>query len=294
MATIPKEILEEIRRIEIHAGHLAEDMLAGAYRSVFKGQGMEFEEVREYVPGDDVRSIDWNVTARFNHPYVKIFREERELPIFLVVDISLSSMGGSGKTIKREMAAKVAALLCFSALKNNDKIGLILFSDNVETYVPAKKGFRHVLRIIRDILITEPKKTTGTNLQKSIDFLIKIQKRTSIVFVISDFLAPTCGKELASLARRSDLIGINIIDPWEIKLPNFGLVEIMDPETNEIKTVDFSDKTYQTWYEQEMAKKRNEWKKTFMKAGGHFVPLKTTESAVDVLRKFFKFRKSRL
>jgi len=288
---IPKEILEEIRRIEIHAGHLAEDMLAGAYRSVFKGQGMEFEEVREYVPGDDIRTIDWNVTARFNHPYVKIFREERELPIFLMVDISASSMGGSGNMLKRQFAARIAALLSFSALKNNDKTGLILVSDGVEKYVPPKKGFRHALRIIRDCLIEKPKHP-GTDFKQALDFLIQIQKRNSIVFIISDFLSPLCGKELASLSLRADVIGINILDPWEINLPKLGLTTIRDPESGQDLMVDFSDPRYESWYKDEMLKNREAWKKAFLKAGGHFITVPTDGSAVDALRKFFKFRRA--
>lgn len=293
MAEVPKEILDEIRRIEILSGHLAEDLLAGAYHSVFKGQGMEFEEVREYVQGDDIRTIDWNVTARFNHPYVKIFREERELPLYLAVDISPSSMGGSGAKIKRQTAAIITALLSFAALKNNDKSGLVLFSENVEKYVPPRKGFRHALRIIRDALITEPK-GSATDLKKCIEFLINIQKRTSIIFIISDFLAEPRGKELRALASRSDVIGINVVDPWEVELPKIGLTEIIDPETKKTMIVDLSDESYQSWYSQEGAKNREEWKKTFIRAGGHFITVRTDEQPADALRKFFKFRKSRV
>lgn len=292
MTTIPKEILEEIRRIEIQSSHLAEDILAGAYRSVFKGTGMEFEEVRDYVPGDDIRSIDWNVTARFNHPYVKIFREERELPIILMQDISTSTLGGSGKTTKRKAAALIAALLSFSALRNNDKVGLLLFSDIVEEYLAPRKGFRHVMRAIRDVLIFESKKR-ATDMLSALQFLIGTNKKSAIVFIISDFLAPLRGKELSSLAARADVVGVCLVDPWEVQIPPLGLALLKDPETNESGYVDLDSEAYGIHYAARLQQNRDSWKKSFLKAGGHFLTIRTDEHPADALRKFFRFRKSR-
>ncbi|CRX37397.1 DUF58 domain-containing protein [Estrella lausannensis] len=292
MATIPKEILEEIRRIEIQSIHLAEDLLAGAYRSIFRGTGMEFEEVRDYVPGDDIRSIDWNVTARLNHPYVKVFREERELPIIVTQDISTSMLGGSGKSTKQKVAATLTALLSFSALRSNDKVGLLLFSDKVEGYLSPKKGFRHVLRVIRDVLISSSKESK-TDMLSAIKFLISTQKKAAIIFIISDFLAPLRGKELAALSKRADVVGLCLVDPWEVQVPPLGLTLIKDPETGITDYVDLASPEYPLPYSEALQKNRDEWKQCFLKAGAQFLTVKTDESPVNALRKFFGYRKVR-
>src|SRR5437899_2779244 len=208
------EILKKIRRLELKTRGLVEAAFAGQYRSVFKGRGMNFEEVREYQPGDEVRTIDWNVTARFGHPYIKKFTEERELTVMLIVDVSASGNFGSVNLSKRELAAEVACLLAFSAIRNNDKVGLILFSDHVEHFIPPKKGRLHTLRLIRDILFFEPK-GRGTNPGEALSYLNRIVTRRSVVFMVSDFQAPDFSRELSVSSRRHDLIAVTVVDPKE-------------------------------------------------------------------------------
>jgi len=215
---IPKELLKQIRRIQIRTSHLVNDVLAGQYESVFKGQGMEFKEVREYQPGDDIRSIDWNVTARTGRPFVKLFTEERELTVMLVVDVSGSGIFGSQEKLKNEMAAELCALLAFSAIKNNDKVGLIMFTGDVEKYVPPKKGRPHVLRVIREVLYYEPV-NRGTDLVAALEFLNRVTTRRCVVFLVSDFMAEGYEKVLRVVSKRHDVIAVTITDPREEALP---------------------------------------------------------------------------
>ena len=236
---IPRETLKKIRRIEIRTRRSVNDVFAGRYHSVFKGQGMEFEEVREYVPGDDIRSIDWNVTARTGSPHVKKFTEERELTVMLLVDISASNRFGSTAQLKRDLAAEVAAVLAFSAIANHDRVGLILFSDRVEKHVPPAKGATHVLRVVSEILNAKPA-SPKTDLEPALRFLNQVVRRRSVAFLISDFIAPSCEHLLRVTARRHDLVSLVIGDKRESALPAVGLVDFEDAETGRRIVVDTS------------------------------------------------------
>jgi uncharacterized protein (DUF58 family) len=238
---LTRELLKKIRKIEIVTERLVRDRMAGQYHSVFKGSGIAFSEVREYMPGDDIRQIDWNVSARMNEPYVKLFIEEREMTVLLLVDMSASGRFGSREQEKRELAAELAAILAFSAIKNNDRVGLIIFTDEVERYVPPKKGKKHVLRVISEILSFEPR-SPRTNLGVGLEFLGRIARRRAVTFLVSDFLAPPAQYEraLRIAARRHDLIPVTVTDPLEEALPSVGLVELEDPETGELVVFDTS------------------------------------------------------
>jgi uncharacterized protein (DUF58 family) len=237
---IPREIFKKVRQIEIRTNREVTDVLGGQYHSVFKGRGMEFEEVREYLPGDEVRSIDWNVTARFGHPFIKKFKEERELTVMLVVDVSASGQFGSVRQTKNELAAELAAVLAFSAIRNNDKVGLIMFTDQIEKFVPPKKGRRHVLRVVREILAFQPK-GRGTDLQLALDYLNRVQSRRAVTFVVSDFQVTneeSVRKKLRVASKRHDVIALSLRDPREEELPAVGLLELRDAETGERALVD--------------------------------------------------------
>src|SRR5512136_2662250 len=259
---IPREILKKIRQIEIRTNRLVSETLAGQYHSVFKGQGMNFDEVREYQPGDEVRSIDWNVTARMNHPFVKKFVEERELTLMLVVDASGSGRFGSHAQSKRELAAEIASVLAFSAIRNNDKVGLILFTDEVEKFIPPRKGRRHVLRVIREILFYEPQRR-GTNLEGAIEFLSRVTSHRAIVIVLSDFMEPGSALQVAryhrqgrtgahglahrsytalrQVNRRHDLVAVHILDRYEMEMPALGRLVLKDAETGEVMEINTGD-----------------------------------------------------
>ena len=232
MTRDPKEILKKIRRIELRTRRLVNSMFAGQYHSVFKGRGMNFEEVREYAPGDEIRSIDWNVTARMNAPYIKKYTEEREMTVMLLVDVSASGIFGSVELSKRELAAEVASILAFSAINNNDKVGLILFTDRIELFIPPKKGRLHTLRLIREMLYFEPE-GRGTDLAGALDYLNLVVSRRSVVFMISDFLAPDFTKALTVSSKRHDLVAMPVIDKGESELPNVGIITLEDAETGE-------------------------------------------------------------
>src|SRR6267378_5552027 len=260
---IPREILKKIRQIELRTNRIVTETLAGQYHSVFKGQGMNFDEVREYQPGDDVRAIDWNVTARMNHPFIKKFVEERELTLMLVVDVSGSGLFGSRDQSKRELAAEIASVLAFSAIRNNDKVGLILFSDEVEKFIPPRKGRKHVLRVIREVLFFEPQRR-GTDLNGALEFLLRVTPHRAIAVVISDFIGSPAvtgrrGRKLrpqimlleslaqASFAmlrqanRRHDLVAVQIADRYELELPSLGRLVLTDAETGEVVEVNTND-----------------------------------------------------
>jgi uncharacterized protein (DUF58 family) len=234
---ISKELAKKVRYIQIMTNKAVNDVLAGEYHSVFKGQGMEFDEVREYQPGDEIRTIDWNVTARTGHPYVKRFREERELTLLFLVDLSASGRFGSVKNMKNEVATELCALLAFSAIKNNDKVGLVVFTEEVELFIPPAKGTTHVLRLISELLSFEPKKK-GTRIRAGLDFAARILNRRSIVFLISDFFDKDYDRTLRILSRRHDLIALSVNDPREYELPDVGLLDLQDAETGATVTID--------------------------------------------------------
>lgn len=234
---ISKELAKKVRYIQIMTNKAVNDVLAGEYHSVFKGQGMEFDEVREYQPGDEIRTIDWNVTARTGHPHVKRFREERELTLLFLVDLSASGRFGSVKNMKNEVATELCALLAFSAIKNNDKVGLVVFTEEVEMFIPPAKGTTHVLRLISELLSFEPKKN-GTKIRAGLDFAARILNRRSIVFLISDFFDKEYDRTLRILSRRHDLIALSVNDPREYELPDVGLLDLQDAETGATVTID--------------------------------------------------------
>ncbi len=268
---------------------MVESVLSGEYQSVFKGRGMEFSEVRTYMPGDDIRSIDWNVTARMGGPYVKKYVEERELTVMLVVDASSSGSFGSVKQFKDEIAVELCALLAFSAIKNNDRVGLLIFTSEVEKYIPPKKGKNHVLRVIRELLYFKPSKK-GTKIAEAMSYLNRVQRRKAVVFCVSDFLDSGFEAPLRVAAQRHDLIAVTIVDPRELTLPNVGLIELEDPETGQTMLVDTGRKAVRDAYNRE-AIKHKETLSSFFKAHGiDEIPVLTEADYVDPLVKFFKKR----
>lgn len=289
MAAISHELFKKIRRIQIQTTHLANDVLAGAYRSAFKGKGMEFEEVREYQQGDDVRNIDWNVTARMNHPYIKNFREERELSVILAVDVSASTYFGSGEYLKSELIAEIAAVLAFSAIKNQDKVALLLFSDRVEKYFPPQKGTRHVLRIIRELLTFKPQ-PRSTNISEALSFLGKVQHRSSICFLISDFICGDFFHEAALAAARYDLVPIAIVDSAEKSFPKMDLVTFADLESGDSLLVDTSANTVQTRFKKNSEERLSAQKKMMQKLGTELCIIDTRLPYLQQLKKYFMLR----
>ena len=313
---IPREILKKIRQIEIRTNRLVSETLAGQYHSVFKGQGMNFEEVREYQPGDEVRSIDWNVTARMNHPFVKKFVEERELTLMLLVDVSGSGLFGSRSQSKRELAAEIASVLAFSAIRNNDKVGLILFSDEVEKFIPPRKGRRHVLRVIREVLFFEPQRR-GTNLNGALEFMLRVTPHKAIAVVVSDFLgspAVAAGQRgrklkpqimlLESLAqasfsmlrhanRRHDVVAVQITDPYELELPALGRLVLKDAETGEVVEVNTGDGRKRSAFAQRQARAQDDLTRLFRSVGIDAIRLRTDQAYGKELGKFFETREKR-
>jgi uncharacterized protein (DUF58 family) len=312
---IPREILKKIRQIEIRTNRLVSETLAGQYHSVFKGQGMNFDEVREYQPGDEVRSIDWNVTARMNHPFIKKFVEERELTLMLMVDVSASGLFGSGSQSKRELAAEIASVLAFSAIRNNDKVGLILFSDEVEKFIPPRKGRRHVLRVIREVLFFEPQHR-GTDLNGALEFLLRVTPHKAIAVILSDFIGSPPGPEgrgmkarphlmlLESLAqasqpmlrhanRRHDVVAVHISDPFELQLPALGRLVLQDAETGEIVEINTGDGRNRTAFAARQAKAQNDLARLFRSAGIDAIQLRTDQPYAAELGRFFESREKR-
>lgn len=289
---IPREVLRQVRRIEIRTRRLVNDVFSGEYHSVFKGRGMEFAEVREYMPGDDVRTIDWNVTARLGHPYVKQFTEERELTVILLVDLSGSGDFGTRGRLKAALAAEVAAVLAFSAVENNDKVGLILFTDRMERYVPPRKGRRHVLRVIREILYYRPE-GRGTDLAAGLQHLAHVQKRRAVVFLISDFQARGYDAALKLVARRHDVIALRISDPREAELPAAGLVTVEDPETGRRALVDTGDRRVRRRFEEVAAARESAWRASLKGARVEAIDLRTDRPYTMPLVEFFARREKR-
>jgi uncharacterized protein (DUF58 family) len=289
----PADILKKIRTLEIKTRGLVEAAFAGDYHSVFKGRGMNFEEVREYQPGDEIRAIDWNVTARLGTPFVKKFTEERELTVMLIVDVSASGNFGSTSQSKRELAAEVASLLAFSAIRNHDKVGLLLFTDRVELFIPPKKGRSHTLRIIREILFFEPE-GRGTNPVLALDSLNKIVTRRAVVFFISDFQAPDFSKSLAVSGRRHDFIAVHVQDEREKALPNIGIITLEDAETGDQVEINTADRATRTRFVDLANERQAELTRTLRRNNIDAIGLRTGEDYLPALRSFFKQRERRL
>lgn len=290
---IPKEILKKVKRIEITTRGLVNEVFSGEYHSVFRGRGMEFAEVREYQIGDDIRNIDWNVSARMGHPFIKVFDEERELTVMLLVDVSSSGNFGTAGQMKSEIAAELCAVLAFSAIKNNDKVGLMIFSNKIEKFIPPRKGKQHVLRVIREILYFKPE-DAQTDLNVALEYLSKVIKRRSIVFLISDFLTENYEKSLQVANRKHDIISISIIDPREIELPNIGFIELEDAETGETIMVDTSSSAIRSSFFSETQQDREEREKFFRSIGVDNINIFTNRSYVEPITKFFRMRAKRL
>lgn len=290
---IPKELAKKIRYIEIYTSKAVNNILAGEYNSVFKGRGMEFDEVREYTPGDDIRTIDWNVTARMGYPFVKRFVEERELTVMFLVDLSASGTFGSVEKTKNEVAAELCALLSFSAVKNNDKVGLIVFTDAIEMFIPAKKGASHVLRLIRELLNFRPRETR-TNINKALDYLGRVTHKRCVVFLISDFQNEGFEKPLQVLSKRHDLIAMSVTDPREISMPGVGLAELEDAETGEIVIIDTGSADVCKEYEQMGIERNNHLGELFRSMGIDYAEVVTGRDYVRDLVKFFRTRERRL
>lgn len=301
----PADIIKKVRRLEICTRRLVTDSVTGAYYSSFKGRGMDFEEVREYAIGDDVRTIDWNVSAKMDRPFVKVFREERELTLMLLIDLSASGVFGSVEQSKRERAAEIASVIAFSASQNNDKVGLLLYTDEVEHYIPPKKGRRHILRVIRDILFVEPK-GKGTHHKSALDYLNRVQRRKSVVFLISDFLdneqnsdnqQPATNDLFTTLAlthQRHDLVSIALSDPRESELPKVGLITLEDAETGETVEIDTGNRSVRERYAKLAAERRNKFQSGMRKKGLDWIEARTDQPYLPALRQLFARRASRL
>lgn len=289
---IPQEVMQTIRQIQIRTSHMVNDILAGQYQSVFKGQGMEFQEVREYVPGDDVRMIDWNVTARTATPHIKILVEERELTVMLLVDASGSGRFGSVGRFKNELAAELCAVLAFSAIKNNDKVGLIIFTGEVELYVPPAKGRRHVLRVVREVLYFKPKGRT-TNIPEALHFLNGVTRRRAVVFLVSDFMADDYETTLRIANKRHDVIAVTVTDPREEELPDVGLVNVQDAESGEEVLIDTSDRVLREAYAVQARKRADQRNRTFQRTRVDAIHVRTDKSYVTEIYRFFRMRERR-
>lgn len=299
---IPREILKKIRQIEIRTNRLVTETLAGQYHSVFKGQGMNFDEVREYQPGDDVRSIDWNVTARMNHPFIKKFVEERELTVMLVVDVSGSGLFGSNEQSKRELAAEIASVLAFSAIRNNDKVGLLLFTDEVEQFIPPRKGRGHVLRVIREVLYFEPKRR-GTDLAHALEFMGRVLPHKAIVVVVSDFIFPGNGEHevlprtiqtaLRQANRRHDVVAVHVTDRYELELPALGRLILEDAETGEVVELNTAHAASRDAFALRQQRQYAEVARQLRMSGIDSIQLRTDEPYAAALGKFFESREKR-
>jgi uncharacterized protein (DUF58 family) len=290
---IPKEVLRQIRRIEITTSRLVSDIFAGQYQSVFKGRGMEFDEVRQYFPGDDVRSIDWNVTARTGMPYVKKFVEERELTVMLLLDLSRSCYFATVNKLKRKLAAEICSLLAFSAIQNNDKVGLIAFSDRIEKFVPPRKGLRHALRIIREALYFRPQ-GKGTDISQALEYLNRVSRRRTVSFIISDFYDRGMEKPLSIANKRHDITAITITDPKEINLPDMGVVFFSDPERGNKFLVDTSNSKIRQSFNENATKVLEERRRMFNRINVDNVDVYTDVPYTQTLFTFFRKRQRRV
>jgi uncharacterized protein (DUF58 family) len=289
---ISKDILKKIQQIQIHTRRLVNEAFVGEYHSVFKGRGMEFDEVREYQPGDEIRTIDWNVTARMGHPFIKRYVEERELTVMLLVDVSASGNFGSIKHLKNEVATEICAILAFSAIKNNDKVGMIMFTDKIEKFIPPKKGPKHVLRVIRELLCAQPT-GKGTNISVALEYLNKITHRRTISFVVSDFIANDYAHALRIANKRHDMIAITIVDPREQELPNVGFVELRDAESGEILLLDTADSLARREFGALNNRRRQEQSRLFRSMGVDEILINTNRHHVEPIVRFFRIREKR-
>ena len=289
MLTSPADILKRIKRIEIKTRNLVEDVFTGEYHSMFKGQGLEFSEVREYQPGDSYRDIDWNVSARFGHPYIKKFKETRELNVLFLVDLSASNQFGTQGQLKADFIAEITAVLSFSALSNQDKVGLLLFTDVIEKYLPPRKGRKYTLQILRDILYHEPT-GKGTDLAAAMSYASRLLKERSIIFIVSDFQAKDYFKPMQLLSAKHDVIALQVVDPAERELPMGGLMRIVNPETGETDVIDMSNKDLRFKYKKFIQIEQEQIAKKMIQARVDLLPLNTNEPYVNELQLFFKRR----
>jgi uncharacterized protein (DUF58 family) len=290
---LPKEVLRKIRRIEITTSKLVTDFLAGQYESVFKGRGMEFDEVREYQPGDEIRSIDWNVTARMGSPFIKKYVEERQLTVMILLDASSSSSFGTTKRFKKELAAEVSAVLAFAAIQNNDRVGLIIFTDRIEKFVPPRKGLHHVLRVVREALYFNPK-GKGTDIAAALRYLDNVTTRRAVIFVISDFFSEDFKKPLSIANKKHDVVAITITDPREGQLPNAGIIELVDAETDAPYMIDTASAKVRDVYAKKAGQMRNERTRLFGSVGVDHIDISTDKSYLEEFIKFFRMRKRRI
>jgi uncharacterized protein (DUF58 family) len=285
------EILKRVRQIEIKTKGLSNHIFAGEYHSAFKGRGMSFSEVREYTTTDDIRAIDWNVTARMSHPYVKVFEEERELTVMLLVDVSSSSLFGTQQRLKRELITELGAVLSFSAANNNDKVGVIFFSDKVEKFIPPKKGRSHILRIIRELIALEPvQQKEGTQVGVALECLNNVLKKRTITFVLSDFISAPYEKPLQLAARKHDLIGIQVYDRHDRELPEVGMIQVIDSETQKMRWLDTDDAAVRQQYTGAFEAHKKYCEQSFRKSGAALMRTGTNEDYVKILQGFFKGR----
>jgi len=290
---ISKEVLRKVRRIEISTRGLVNDVFSGQYHSVFKGRGMDFSEVREYQFGDDIRTIDWNVTARTGHPFVKVFEEERELTVMLLVDVSSSNDFGTADRMKGEIAVEICALLAFSAIKNNDKVGLIIFSDRIEKFVPPRKGRQHVLRVIRELLYHQPQ-NKGTDIGLALEYVNRVVRRHSVTFLVSDFFDERFERALRVANRRHDVIAIRVSDRREVEIPPVGLIELEDTETGERLLLNSSDADFRSLYGQEIEQVNSRLEKTFKSTKVDYIQIWADQPYDGPLIRFFKERGRRI
>ncbi len=290
---LPREVIRQIRRLQLKARHAVEDLLGGEYHSVFKGAGLAFEEVRAYQPGDDIRAIDWNVTARMGHPFIKRYIEERELTVMVAVDCSGSQQFGTRTQQKREVAAELAAVLAFSAISNNDRVGLVQFSDRVERFVPPRKGTRHVLRLIRDVLFYQPNHR-GTSLREGLDFLNRVLHRRTIVFLLSDFLDSGYEASFKRTGRRHDFIAVRIVDPREEELPAVGLLELEDAESGERLLLDTNSAAVRLAFRAAAQRRREQLTQLTRRTRVDLIEVSTDGGHLDALIRFFRLRERRL
>ena len=289
---IPKEVLKEVKRIEIRTKRLVNDLFGGEYESVFKGRGIEFADVREYVPGDDIRTIDWNVTARSQHPFVKKYIEERELTVLFVVDGSGSQQFGTVDKLKSTVTAEICALLAFSAIRNNDKVGMLIYTDKIEKYIPIKKGRSHVLRVIREILFYRAQ-NKGTSLRVALEHLQRVLQRSAVVFIISDFMDDGYEKPLRVLSKKHDLIAVQLIDPSERSLPAAGIIQLEDPESGKMILVDTKSKALRSRFEKWHQERQEKIQRLFRTIGVDKVDIITSGSYTEPLIRLFREREKR-
>ncbi len=283
------ELLKKVRKIEIKTKGISKELFSGEYHSAFKGRGMSFSEVRDYQYGDDVRNIEWNVTARTGVPHVKVFEEERELTVMLLVDVSPSSLFGTRSYIRRDLITEIAAILAYSAISNNDKVGIILFSDDVKMYIPPKKGKKHILRIIRE-LIDYPSEGKQTDLGEALQYFNNVVKKKSICFIISDFFSSPFDRALQVAARRHDIIGMHLYDPFERELPKAGLIHVIDAETNKDVIIDTNDRTTRKKHAHAFVEKETGLSNLFSRCGADMLSLDSRDSYIIALHRFFKKR----